>query len=111
MIRTANVPCTIVHATQFFEFLRAIADSATDDDTVRVSSARLQPIAAQDVADAVSEIAVSDPVNGVVEVAGARSDGLDVLIRDVLVSCSATRIVTAATSTEPGAAIIVAAIV
>jgi uncharacterized protein YbjT (DUF2867 family) len=65
-IRTANVPYTIVRATQFFEFLRAIADSAT----VRVSSARLQPIAAQDVVDAVSEIAVSDPVNGVVEVAG-----------------------------------------
>ncbi|MDT0264096.1 hypothetical protein [Jatrophihabitans lederbergiae] len=56
------MPYTIVRATQFFEFLRAIADSATDDDTVRVSSARLQPIAAQDVAGAVSEIAFSDPV-------------------------------------------------
>jgi uncharacterized protein YbjT (DUF2867 family) len=84
LIEDAGVPYTIVRATQFFEFLRGIADSATDGTTVRVPSAHLQPIAAQDVADAVSEVAVSHPANGIIEVAGPAAIGLDILIRDVL---------------------------
>jgi uncharacterized protein YbjT (DUF2867 family) len=50
--------------------MRATADSATDGDTVRVPSANLQPIAARDVATALTEVALSDPVNGVIEIAG-----------------------------------------
>jgi uncharacterized protein YbjT (DUF2867 family) len=65
----------IIRSTQFFEFIRAIADSATDGDTVRVPTAKLQPIAAPDVAAAVTAVAVSDPVNGVIEIAGPAAIG------------------------------------
>lgn len=84
LIEAAALPYTIVRSTQFFEFLRAIADSATHGDTVRVPSAHIQPIAAQDVADAASDSAVSDPVNGVIEIAGPARVGMADLIRDVL---------------------------
>ena len=70
LIKRAGQPYTIVRSTQFFEFMRATADSATDGDTVRVPSANLQPIAARDVATALTEVALSDPVNGVIEIAG-----------------------------------------
>ena len=65
-------------------YLRAIADSATDGDTITVPTANLQPIAAQDVAAAVSDAAVSDPINGVIEIAGPAAIGFTELIRDVL---------------------------
>jgi uncharacterized protein YbjT (DUF2867 family) len=84
LIEAAGLPYTIVRATQFFEFLRGIADSATDGNTVRLPSAHVQPIAAQDVADAVTDVAVSDPVNGVIEIAGPAAIGLADLVRDVL---------------------------
>jgi uncharacterized protein YbjT (DUF2867 family) len=84
LIEAAGQPYTIVRSTQFFEFLRAIADSATDGSTVRVPTANLQPIAAEDVAAAVTEVAVSDPVNGVIEIAGPQTIGFADLIRDVL---------------------------
>lgn len=84
LIEAAGQPYTIIRSTQFFEFLRAIADSATDGDTVRVPSANLQPIAAEDVAAAVTEVAASDPVNGVIEIAGPAAISFPDLIRDVL---------------------------
>jgi uncharacterized protein YbjT (DUF2867 family) len=84
LIEAAGQPYTIIRSTQFFEFLRAIADSATEGDTVRLPTANLQPIAAQDVAAAVTETAVSDPVNGVIEIAGPASVGFVSLIREVL---------------------------
>ncbi len=84
VIQAAGQPYTIIRSTQFFEFLRGIADSATDGDTVRVPIANLQPIAAQDVASAVTETAVSDPLNGVIEIAGPAPIGFTKLIRDVL---------------------------
>ena len=84
LIEAAGRPYTIIRSTQFFEFLRAIADSATDGDTVSVPTAKLQPIAARDVAAAVTEAAVSDPVNGVIEIAGPAAIGFPDLIRDVL---------------------------
>jgi uncharacterized protein YbjT (DUF2867 family) len=84
LIEEAGQPFTIIRSTQFFEFLRAIADSATDGDTVRVPTAKLQPIAAQDVAAAVTQAAMSDPVNSVVEIAGPAAIGFPDLIRDVL---------------------------
>ena len=61
LIEAAGQPYTIVRSTQFFEFLRAAADAATEGDVVRVPAANLQPIAAQDVAGVVTEVAVSDP--------------------------------------------------
>ncbi|HYZ56877.1 MAG TPA: SDR family oxidoreductase [Streptosporangiaceae bacterium] len=84
LIKGSGQPYTIVRSTQFFEFMRGIADSATEDDTVRVPSANLQPIAAKDVAAAVTEVAVSEPVNGVIEIAGPEKIKFPELIRRVL---------------------------
>jgi uncharacterized protein YbjT (DUF2867 family) len=84
LIEAAGQPYTTIRSTQFFEFLRAIADSATDGNRVSVPTAKLQPIAAQDIAAAVTEAAMSDPVNGVIEIAGPAAIGFPNLIRDVL---------------------------
>src|SRR5436309_12597947 len=84
LIEGAGQPYTIVRSTQFMEFLRAAADSATDGDTVRVPDANLQPIAAVDVAAAVTDVAVSDPVNGIIEIAGREKIKFPDLIRRVL---------------------------
>ena len=84
LVAEGGVPYTIVRATQFFEFLGAIADSATSEGTVRVSSAHLQPIAASDLAVAVADVAEATPTGAVVEVAGPEAVGLDELIRRVL---------------------------
>ena len=73
-----------VRATQFFEFIGQIADGSTDGDTVRLSPALMQPIAADDVAAALAEISVGRPVNGTVEVAGPEPRPLDELARRVL---------------------------
>ena len=70
LIEESSIPYTILHSTQFFEFLRSIADEGTIGQTVRVSPALFQPIAADDVAATLATIAVSPPVNGIVEVAG-----------------------------------------
>jgi uncharacterized protein YbjT (DUF2867 family) len=84
LVAAGGVPYTIVRATQFFEFIGSIADSATSNDTVRVSSAHLQPIAASDLAVAVADAAEGSPSGAVVEVAGPEAIGLDELIRRVL---------------------------
>lgn len=70
MIQASKIPYTIVRATQFMEFLPAIAQSGAEGDTVRLPSAHLQPIAAQDVAAAVADAALSAPLNGMLEVGG-----------------------------------------
>ena len=70
LIVASGVPYTIVHSTQFFEFLNGIAQSATDGRTVRLSPALVQPIASDDVAAAVADIALSPPANDIVEIAG-----------------------------------------
>jgi uncharacterized protein YbjT (DUF2867 family) len=84
LIEAAGQPYTIVRSTQFFEFLRATADAATDGDTVRVPTADLQPIAAEDVAAAVTDVAMADPVNGIIEIAGPERIKFPDLIRAVL---------------------------
>jgi uncharacterized protein YbjT (DUF2867 family) len=84
LIRTAAVPYTIVRATQFFEFLGAIAGASTDGGTVRLPPARMQPIAADDVAAALADVAVGTPVNGIVEVAGPEPLPMDELVRRFL---------------------------
>lgn len=69
-IRDSGIPFTIVHATQFFEFVGAIAQGGSTGQSVRVSSAAMQPVASDDVAMAVADAALAIPVNGIVEVAG-----------------------------------------
>jgi uncharacterized protein YbjT (DUF2867 family) len=81
LIRNSSVPYSLVHATQFFEFIKSIAAGATDGDTVRLAPVLIQPMAADDVARAVGQVAVGSPVNGVVEVAGPEQFRLDELIR------------------------------
>jgi uncharacterized protein YbjT (DUF2867 family) len=81
LIRESAIPFSIVRATQFFEFVARIADSATDGDTVRISSALNQPMAADDVATAVARIAVGHPVDGILEVSGPDRYPLDELVR------------------------------
>lgn len=83
-IAAAGIPFTLLHATQFFEFLRGIANSATEGDTVRLSPARFQPMAAQDVAEAVARAALSEPLNDLVEVAGPQAYRIDELVTQVL---------------------------
>jgi uncharacterized protein YbjT (DUF2867 family) len=81
LIRESSIPYTIVHATQFFEFFKSIADAATSGNTVRLAPVRIQPMAAEDVASAVGRTAVGAPVNGIVEVAGPQQFRLDQFIR------------------------------
>lgn len=69
-IRSSGIPYTIVHATQFFEFVGAIAQSATEGTNVRAPTGAFQPIAADNVADAMADTALAEPVNGVIEIAG-----------------------------------------
>jgi uncharacterized protein YbjT (DUF2867 family) len=80
-IVASPIPYSIVHATQFFEFLEGIAAEATVGDTVRVPPVMIQPIAADDVAAALGRIAVGPPRNAIVEVAGPEQFRLDELIR------------------------------
>ncbi len=70
LIKTSGIPYTIIRATQFFEFLGAIAAAGTDDKRVRLSNASFQPIAADDVAKAVADAALGSPVNDTIEIAG-----------------------------------------
>jgi len=70
LIKAAGMPYTIVRSTQFLEFLRAIADSSADGNTVRLPTCLFQPIAADDVAAVVADVALAAPRNGIVEIAG-----------------------------------------
>jgi uncharacterized protein YbjT (DUF2867 family) len=84
LIKASKIPFTIVRSTQFFEFMSGIAKDATTGQTVRLSPALLQPIAADDVAAALAEVAVAAPANGTIEVAGPDRLGLDELVRQFL---------------------------
>jgi uncharacterized protein YbjT (DUF2867 family) len=84
LIKASPVPYTIVRATQFFEFVNGIAQSATDGQTVRLSPALLQPIVSDDVAAALVDVVVDAPLNGTVELAGPERLRLDELVRRFL---------------------------
>jgi uncharacterized protein YbjT (DUF2867 family) len=84
LIKSSPIPYTIVHATQFFEFVDKIADDATHGDTLHVSEAMIQPMAAEDVAAAVARAATGAPANRIVEVGGPEEFRIDVLIRRFL---------------------------
>ncbi len=81
LIKASSLPYSIVHATQFFEFVKSIADAATDGNVVRVAPVLVQPIAAEDVATAVGRVALGAPVNGTVEIAGPERLRFDEFIR------------------------------
>lgn len=84
LIEESSIPFSIVHATQFFEFVPGIADGATEGDKVRIAPVLFQPIAADEVAQAVCRVAVAAPLNGRVEVAGPESYRMDDFFRTVL---------------------------
>jgi uncharacterized protein YbjT (DUF2867 family) len=84
LIKGASIPYSIVHATQFFEFMMSIAGDASDGNTVRLPPALIQPIAADDVAATLGRVAVGPPLNRTVEIAGPEQFRLDQLISRVL---------------------------
>ena len=84
LIEGSSIPYSIVHATQFFEFVGSIADEATDGSTVRMAPVLFQPIAGDEVAQAVGRISVGSPLNGRVEVAGPEQSRMDEFFRQAL---------------------------
>jgi uncharacterized protein YbjT (DUF2867 family) len=84
LIQASKTPYTIVRSTQFFEFTQAIAMAGTSEETIHISPALYQPIAAEDVADLLVDIALAPPVNGIVEIAGPEPLPLDDAVRRFL---------------------------
>jgi uncharacterized protein YbjT (DUF2867 family) len=94
LIKASPIPYTIVRATQFFEFVSGIAQSATEGQTVRVPPALMQPIAADDVAAVVADVALAKPLNGTFELAGPEPIRQDALVRQFLAATGDARTVT-----------------
>lgn len=84
LIEKAAIPYSIVHATQFFEFVGSIADAATDGGTVRMARAFFQPIAGDEVAQALAQVSTGSPLNGRIEVAGPERFQMDEFFREAL---------------------------
>jgi uncharacterized protein YbjT (DUF2867 family) len=84
IVQTGAVPYTILRATQFFEFIGRLADSSTEGETVHLPPVLIQPEAADDVAAALADVAVSEPVNGIVELAGPEAFRFDELVQRFL---------------------------
>jgi uncharacterized protein YbjT (DUF2867 family) len=95
LIQEASIPYTIVHATQFFEFLKGLADISVVDGKVHLAPVLFQPMAADDVASALAMIAVTQPANATVEIAGPEPFRLDELVRQRLASLNDSREVVA----------------
>lgn len=93
LIKASPIPYTIVRATQFFEFVRGIAQSATEGQTVRLPPALMQPIAADDVAAVVADVALAEPLNGTFELAGPERIRQDDLVRQLLTATGDARTV------------------
>jgi len=83
LIKASGIPYTILRATQFFEFVNSIVQSGADGEMIRLSPALLQPIASDDVAAALADLAVGSPHNAIVEVAGPEACPLDKLARQL----------------------------
>jgi uncharacterized protein YbjT (DUF2867 family) len=84
LIKASGIPFTIVRSTQFFEFVKGIAQTATEGQTVRLPSALMQPIASDDVAAALADVAIAEPLKYTVEVAGPESIRMDEFVRRFL---------------------------
>jgi uncharacterized protein YbjT (DUF2867 family) len=95
LIKASPIPYTIVRATQFFEFVGGIADAATNGQTVRLPSALFQPILSDDVATALARIALAQPLNGTVELAGPNALPFDEVVRQYLAAQNDPRTVVA----------------
>jgi len=95
LIKTSLMPYSIVHATQFFEFLKGLADLSVVDGKVHLPPVLFQPIAADDVASALADIAVGPPVNGTIEIAGPEKFRLDELVHRRLAALNDPREVVA----------------
>jgi uncharacterized protein YbjT (DUF2867 family) len=95
LIKGGKVPYTIVRATQFFEFLGAIAGSGAAGDTVRLPDAPMQPLAADDVAAALADVAVGPPANTTMELAGPEAQSIAAFVRRALAAGGDTRTVVA----------------
>jgi uncharacterized protein YbjT (DUF2867 family) len=93
-VKTGGVPYTILRATQFFEFIERIADSSVKGENVYLPPVFIQPESADDVAATLAELAVSEPVNGIVELAGPEEFRLDELVRRVFTATNDPRRVT-----------------
>jgi uncharacterized protein YbjT (DUF2867 family) len=93
LIRESGIPYTIVHSTQFLEFLGGIAQSGTEGQKVRLSTAFVQPIASDDVAAAMADYTLGEPVNGVVEIAGPERVRLADLVQRFLIRTKDSRTV------------------
>ena len=91
LIKGSPVPYSIVRATQFFEFLKSLADISSDGDKVRLPPVLFQPMAADDVATAVGTVAVGPPLNGTVEIGGPERFRMDDLVRRRLVALNDPR--------------------
>jgi uncharacterized protein YbjT (DUF2867 family) len=91
LIKSASIPYSIVQATQFFEFLKQLADISFEGKKVRVPDALFQPMAADDVASAVGKVAVGQPLNGTVEIGGPEPFRIDELVRRRLVPLNDSR--------------------
>jgi uncharacterized protein YbjT (DUF2867 family) len=98
LIKAAGIPYTIVRATQFFDFVGGIAQSATEGNTIRLPPALMQPIASDDVAAELAEVAVAEPLNGTVDLAGPEPIRMDELVRRFLVASGDARTVVTDTS-------------
>src|SRR5207302_1926521 len=81
LIKASSIPYSIIRATQFFEFVKPIADLSTEGNKVRLPPVLFQPMAADDVASAVGRIAMSSPVNATVEIGGPEQFRLDEAVR------------------------------
>ncbi|MNP01679.1 NmrA-like family protein [compost metagenome] len=95
LIKASGIPYTIVRATQFFEFVGGIAQSALVGDEIHLSPALIQPISSDDVVAALADVTLAAPVNGTVEVAGPEALPLDELVRRFLLATADTRKVVA----------------
>jgi uncharacterized protein YbjT (DUF2867 family) len=100
LIEAAGVPYTVLRATQFFEFLKAIADGATVGSAVHMSPCKFQPVAADDVAATLAEVATAQPENGAVELAGPEASGMAEFIQRFLSSVGDARKVVADPDTK-----------
>jgi len=83
-IKASGVPYTIIHSTQFMEFLGGIVQSGEKADGIHVTTQNIQPIASDDVAELVAEIAIEPPTNGIVEIGGPRKIAMSALVSDFL---------------------------
>jgi uncharacterized protein YbjT (DUF2867 family) len=95
LIKAGSIPYTIVRATQFFEFVKGISDFSTVGDTVHLPPALIQPMAAEDVAGLIAEVAIGPPVQGMLEIGGPEKFRLDELVRQALGAWNDRRVVVA----------------